>query len=301
MSTLSEAEAFAMVVSAGSFSGAAQRLGISKSYASKLVTRLEDRLAVRLLHRTTRRLVLTEAGSVYYERCARGLALLEEAELEAAELQTSAVGTLRMTMPTGLGVGWLSGLLARFAAQQPKLRIETTYTDAHVDLLALGLDVAIRAGNLPDSSLVAVRLAGFQRQTFASPAYLAEFGEPTHPTELVRHTCLEYAHALGRTVWALDGPTGNEAVEVHPRFVANNGVALANAAMAGIGVAFLPTFHTARQVAAGELVRVLPEWENRGNVYAVYPTTQHVPSKVRIVVAFFKDELSTPPWERALR
>jgi len=297
MGSMSEVEAFAMVVTMGSFSAAAARLAISKSYTSKLVTRLEDRLGVRLLHRTTRRLALTEAGTVYYERCARGLALLQEAELEAVDLHASAVGTLRMTMPTGLGVAWLSGSLARFAGQNPKLRVETTYTDAHVDLLALGLDVAIRAGNLPDSSLVAVRLASIERQIFASPAYIAQFGQPSEPTDLVRHACLEYGNALGRAVWTLDGPTGNEAVEVHPRFVANNGVALAHAAVAGIGLVFLPTFHAARQVAACELVRVLPEWQSSANIYAVYPTAQHVPSKVRMLVAFFKAELSAPPWD----
>ncbi len=225
----------------GSFTAAARRLGVTKSYASKLVSRLEDRLGIRLLHRTTRRLSLTEPGRGYYERCTEAIQTLEEAETEATWLQNAPRGRLRVTLPTAFGVTYLTQPLAEFKARYPDLVIEAVFSDRHVDILEEGFDLAIRAGDLPDTSLIAQRLASADRVLCASEAYLERRGVPQKPEDLARHECLLYAYHLAPGTWNLRGPGEKKiAVEVSGTLVANHAQMLVEAACLGQGSSSCP-------------------------------------------------------------
>jgi DNA-binding transcriptional LysR family regulator len=297
MNRLFEAQAFVLVVDEGSFTAAARRLGVTKSYASKLVSRLEDRLGIRLLHRTTRKLSLTEPGRGYYERCTEAIQTLEEAETEATWLQNAPRGRLRVTLPTAFGVTYLTQPLAEFKARYPDLIIEAVFSDRHVDILEEGFDLAIRAGDLPDTSLVAQRLASADRVLCASEAYLERRGAPQKPEDLARHECLLYAYHLAPGTWNLRGPGEKKvAVEVSGTLVANHAQMLVEAACLGQGILFMPVFHTAPYLRDGRLRRVLPAWREPAAIHAVYPEARHLSAKVRAFVDFLVERLRKPPW-----
>jgi len=293
-----EAEAFVVVVDEGSFTGAAKRLGVTKSYASKLVSRLEDRLGVRLLHRSTRALSLTEPGRTYFERCTEVMRALEEAENVATELQTKLVGKIRLTLPTTLGAYHFMGPLAELKARHPGLLLDAVFLDRHVDLLAEGFDLAIRVGDLSETSLVAQRLATAEMILCAGPAYLERRGAPRAPEDLAAHECLSYAYHELPTSWELASGERQVQIKVSGSLTTNSGQMLVEAACRGLGIIFVPVFHSASQLRDGRLVRVLPGWRRPSPVpiHAVFPAARHVPAKVRVVVQFFKDLLRTPPW-----
>lgn len=296
MSHLPEIEAFVTVVREGSFSAAGSRLGLSSSYVSKLVTRLEERLGTRMLHRTTRRLALTEAGERLYEPCAGALETLGQAQDQVSALQATLRGRLRVTLPTGLK---LSRAVSEFAAANPGLTIDALYLDRQVDLVAEGLDVGIRVGPLPDSSLIARRLATAVKGLFASPAYLARRDGPTQVEDLREHDCLVYSYTRAPTSWTLSDEDGSSrSVAVSGPLVTNTGAALCDAACCGLGIVFVPEFHTAAAVEAGQLVRVLPKWGVQMPISAVYPSTQHLPLKVRSFVEHLEQALKEAPWRR---
>lgn len=296
MSRLIEMEAFLSVVAEGSFTAAAQRLGVTKSYASRLVTRLEERLGARLLQRTTRQLILTEVGRAYFERCSEAMRALSDAESEATELQTSAHGRLRISLPAAFAVRHLAAPLAEFAARHPKLTIEAVLADRKVDILAEGFDMAVRIGELADSSLVARRLGTVSRLICASPAYLSRRGTPRTPAELAAHDCILYAYHAVPTTWRLMGPDGEVAVEVAGRVVSNHGEILIEAACQGLGLAFCPQFLTADLMRAGRLARVLPEWHFPLPLSVVFPNARHVPAKLRLFVDFLAAHFARPSW-----
>ena len=298
MNRLSEAEAFVLVVDEGSFTAAARRLGVTKSYASKLVSRLEERLGVRPLQRTTRQLSLTEPGRAYYERCTEVMHALEEAETEATQLQTTPRGRLRITLPTGFGVAYLTGPLAEFKTRYPELTVEAIFTDRQMDLLEEGFDLAIRGGVLPETSLVAQRLANADSVACASEAYLQRRGVPREPEELAKHECLLYAYHTAPGLWKLRGPRGEVAVEVSGTLVANHAHMLVEAACQGLGIVFLPMFHVAPSLREGRLSRVLPEWRAPSPIHVVFPQARHVPLKVRLFVDFLVEKFRAPPWTR---
>lgn len=296
MSNLIEMEAFLVVVEENSFTAAARRLGVTKSYASKLVVRLEDRLGVRLLQRTTRQLTLTEAGRTYYERCSEAMRSLNEAEAEAVELQTSPQGRLRINLPTAFATDYLAAPVAEFKARYPELTIEVILTDRKVDILAEGFDLAVRIGELVDSSLIARRLASVDRFVFASPAYLRRRGMPAKPEELSEHDCLIYAYHAMPTKWHCKGPGRDATVEVSGKFVSNHGAMLVEAACQGLGLAFCPIFLSTVALREGRLQRVLPDWHFPLTVSAVLPNARHIPAKVRIFVDFLVAHFRRPPW-----
>lgn len=296
MSRLFEAEVFVLVVQEGSFTAAARRLGITKSYASKLVSRLEDRLGVRLLQRSTRKLALTEAGASYHGRCTELVRALEEAEAEATTLQTTLRGRLRVTLPTAFGVNHLVRPLARFKALHPQLVVEAVFTDRYVDLMGEGFDVAIRAGELRDAELVARRLARAESVACAHPAYLERRGTPREPEDLEGHECLLYANHPAPGSWRLRGPRGQVTVKVAGTLVANHAMMLLESACEGQGVAFVPNFHAAPYLREGRLVRVLPAWSWPIAVHALYPHARHLSAKVRAFVQFLEEQLRAPPW-----
>jgi DNA-binding transcriptional LysR family regulator len=296
MNRLLEAEVFVRVVEDGSLTAAARRLGMTTSYASKLVTRLEERLGSQLLIRTTRKLTLTDTGRAYYERCTAAIQELEAAEQMATDLQQSPRGTLRVTLPNAFGMLFMMGVLARFKARYPELTLELVFLDRQVDLINEGFDVALRVGELVDDRLIARRLASTDRIAMASPAYLERAGTPDEPEALAGHTCLLYAHHAVPGRWRLRGPRGDVEVAVAGTMVTNHGLMLVEAAAEGLGMIYVPSLLATDELRAGRLRRVLPAWRWPMGVFAVYPPTPRVPTKTRVLVDFLVEHLREPPW-----
>ena len=301
MDKLQAMQLFARVVETGSYTAAAEQLEISRALASKLVQALEDQLGVRLLHRTTRRLSLTEAGQNYYQRVAEILAQLAEAEAEAAELQLEPRGRLRVSAPMSFSILHLGAALADFQRKYPRVELELNLNDRVVDLVEDGFDLAIRIGRLADSSLVARRLAGSQIVAVAAPAYLAWHGMPSHPDDLAHHNCLDYTLSPRRDEWQF--ARGEERVNVRVRgnLHVNNGDMIALAAAQGLGVALSPAFIVHDALRRGDLVRVLPEWQLPDiGVYAVYPAGRSLPAKTRSLIDFLAERFRpSAPWDEA--
>lgn len=296
MSHLVEMETFLVVVEAGSFTAAASRLGVTKSYASKLVARLEARLGVQLLQRTTRQLTLTEVGRAYFERCSEAMQALGEAVAVATELQTSPQGRLRINLPSAFAVSYLAAPLVEFKARYPRLTVEAVLADRKIDLLAEGFDLAVRIGELADSSLIARRLTMVDRAVCASPDYLGRRGTPRQPEELAQHECLLYAYHAVPTTWRLKGKDREAVVEVSGTLVSNHAEMLVEAACQGLGLVFCPIFFTAANLRSGRLLRVLPEWRVPLSISAVFPNARHVPAKVRLFVDFLVAYFQRSPW-----
>lgn len=291
---------FTAVVDCGGFSAAAERLGLSKSAVSKQVSRLEERLGARLLNRTTRRLALTEAGQAFHQHALRILAEAEEAELAVSQLHASPRGLLRVSVPMSFGIQHLGPVLCPFLERYPDLTLEAAYDDRLVDLVAEGFDVAVRIARLADSSMIARKIAPCRRVAVASPDYVARRGMPRHPAELAGHETLLYTLQTTANTWTLVHTDGSRAdVTLSGRLRVNNGDALRAAAVAGLGIIVTPTFIVGADLAAGRLVRVLPEWEaDPIHVYAVYPPGRHLSVKVRAFVDFLAEAFGpTPYWD----
>ena len=301
MDKLQAMQLFARVVETGSYTAAAEQLEISRALASKLVQALEDQLGVRLLHRTTRRLSLTEAGQNYYQRVAEILAQLAEAEAEAAELQLEPRGRLRVSAPMSFSILHLGAALADFQRKYPRVELELNLNDRVVDLVEDGFDLAIRIGRLADSSLVARRLAGSQIVAVAAPAYLAWHGMPSHPDDLAHHNCLDYTLSPRRDEWQFAPGEERVTVRVRGNLHVNNGDMIALAAAQGLGVALSPAFIVHDALRRGDLVRVLPEWQLPDiGVYAVYPAGRSLPAKTRSLIDFLAERFRpSAPWDRA--
>lgn len=299
MSHLIETEAFVAVAETGSFTAAGDKLGISGSYASKLVSRLETELGVRLIHRTTRKLALTEAGRLFHQRTAEALGQIEDAQRNIETLGQGLRGQLRISLPTNLGLVWLARPIANFVHQHADLSVDIVYLDRVVDLIAEGFDMAIRVGELPDSSLIVRRLVQADRILVASPSYLERHGRPQTPAELADHECLLYSYNHSPTSWRLRRGDERVEVSVRGRFVANSGASLVEAAACGLGVLYVPEFHVAAALDEGRVVRVLPDWAHAVPVQVVHPSARFVPNKVRALVDYLVDALREPPWTRA--
>lgn len=288
---LNEVLVFARVVQAGSFTAAAQALGMPKSSVSKKVADLEERLGTRLLQRTTRSLGLTDAGRVYFERCARIVAEVEEAEHAVLELQAAPRGLLRASVPLSFGI--LGSIVAGFLDENPEVRVEVVCTDRLVDLARDGFDVAIRAGELTDSSLVARRLGTMKRVLVAAPAYLQQRGRPASPEELASHACIAFGGGATPELWSLQHSDERRDIRVSPRCTANDFEMVLDAARAGLGVAWVLDFLAAADLREGRLAHVLPEWCSvELPVHAVYPTTRHVSPKVIRFIDCLRDHFS---------
>lgn len=289
---------FVKVVELGGFTAAARELSVPKSTVSRQIARLEDRLGVRLLERTTRALRTTEAGRAYYERCARILADLQEAEDAITRHQVVPRGTLRITAPLTLGYLFLGEVIASFLQAWPEVRVEVSLSDRRVDLIEEGFDLAIRAGTLDDSSMIARRLGSTAFVCCASPDYLARRGAPRAPEDLADHECLLYEYSAPTGTWRLSPEV---AVRVgSARLVSNNGDLLRAAAVAGLGLTFAPRFIVGRDLRAGRLVPVLEEHvQATGGIWALYPANRHLSAKVRAFVDHAIAALGpVPPWER---
>lgn len=276
---------FARVVESGSFSAAADRLALSKSAVSAHVQRLEERLGVRLLNRTTRRLSVTEAGAAYYRHCARILAEAEAAEQAAGALQREPRGTLRISAPDSFGTMHVAPAVPAFLRRYPELSVDITLSPAHVNLLEEGLDLAIRIGVLEDSPLVVRKLAPSRLVLCAAPAYLGERGKPREPGDLARHNCLCTSLLPWGDEWRLAGKRGERRVAVSGSLRSNSADMLRSAAIDGIGIALLPSWAVAEELRSGVLQRVLEGWEPPAStIYAVYAGNRLMSMKVRAFV-----------------
>jgi DNA-binding transcriptional LysR family regulator len=300
MDKLTGMAVFAKVAERQNFTAAARDLGLSKSAVSKQIQRLEDRLGVRLLNRTTRRLHLTESGQAFFERARRVVEEAEEAELAVTRLHDEPRGTLRINAPMTFGVRHLSPCLPDFIAQHPELSIDIAFNDRQVDLIEEGFDVGIRIAELSDSTLIARKLSPCRLAVIASPDYWGRHGRPSHPSDLKNHDCLMYQQRLNPGEWVFKEPgaTGAQfSVPVNGRIAADNGDGLLEMARAGVGVYQCPTFMSGRWVVDGQLEMVLQEYEtSRISVYAIWPHNRHLSAKVRTFVDFLVERFGPQPY-----
>ena len=303
MARLDEMEIFAEVVEAEGFSAAARRLGLSKSAVSKQVGRLEDRLGVRLLNRTTRRLSLTEAGTSFYEACRRVLDAAETAERAVANLSADPRGLLKLNAPMSFGFLHLAQAIPAFHARYPQITVEAAMNDRFVDLIEEGYDLALRIGDLADSSLIARRLAPCRSVLCASPDYLDRHGRPERPEDLSGHACLIYANNQNPQEWLLRTPGGGLVrAKVQGPLLANNGDVLCGAALGGMGISRLPTFIVGQHLREGRLETVLPGFPlPEQGIHAVYPHSRNLSVKVRVFVDFLAERFGPEPyWDDGL-
>ncbi|NMM45507.1 LysR family transcriptional regulator [Rhodospirillaceae bacterium KN72] len=299
MQDLSGIAVFTAVVESGSFTGAAEKLGQSKSAISKQVTRLEQRLGAQLLARTTRRLHLTEIGQAFYERCRRIIAEAEEAELAVTHLQEIPRGKLRVSAPLSFGISHLAAALPDFMAANPELLVDIDFSDRRVDIIEEGFDMAIRiTPRLEDSSLIAKRIAQSRRPILASPAYWEKHGKPKRPEDLADHNCLTYAYIDAPNSWRFrdpDDPSSDLVVRVSGTLHSNSGNALAQAAANGLGVVLSPAFLCACQIKTGELEPALEAFEGEPlGIHALYPPNRHLSTKVRAFIDFLTARFAGP-------
>jgi DNA-binding transcriptional LysR family regulator len=288
---------FARVVEGGSFTAAARAVGMSKSAVSTRVARLEDRLGARLLHRTTRRLALSEAGAALYEHAARMVAAADDAAEVAEGTSREPRGQLRISAPVTLAQMHLAPALAEFLRAHPSVQVDLEASDRIVDLVAERFDLAIRIARLGDSSLVARRLATDRLVVAASPAYLDRAGIPRSVADLSRHNCLHYARTPPSAEWGFRGLGGVRRATAAGNLVVSDGTVLRESAAAGLGLAVLPRFMVAADLASGRLVTVLDDLPRREiGIFAVYPHRRNVPAKVRAFVDLLAARFARAPW-----
>jgi DNA-binding transcriptional LysR family regulator len=300
MDKLDAMNAFARVVAAGSYAEAARRLGLTRSAVSKAVTELEQLLGVRLLDRTTRKVTATEAGRAYYERVTGILADVESTESAVSRLHEEPKGLLRINAPMSFGTLYLGPAIAEFMVAYPELRIELLLNDRFIDPIEEGVDVTVRIGALPDSSLIARHLAPARRVLAASPAYLKTHGTPRTPEDLTQHRALTFGNMQAVQRWEMSrgGETFN--VPVTSCLCSNNGDVLRAVALNGNGILLLPTFLVGPDIAAGKLKIVLPDYEPAGlGIYALYAPNRYLAAKTRVFIDFLAQHFGPQPvWDR---
>jgi DNA-binding transcriptional LysR family regulator len=293
---LNRAAVFVRVVDEGGFTAAARVLRLPKSSVSRSVALLEQELGARLLQRSTRKVRLTEAGTAFYERAARGIAGVEEAADAVGDLQGTLRGRIRVTAPPDAGVWMLAPLVARFVAMHPGVHVELALTGRVVDMVTEGFDFAFRAAPMHDSSLVARKLAPVEVGLWAAPGYLARRGTPVAVAELAQHDCLMFRADHGHVRWTLLGPEGEQSVEVSGPVGADDFAFLQQMAIAGAGIALLPAFLCRAASGAGALTRVLPDRATRpGAFHLVYPSARYLPQRAVAFRDFILAELAEGP------
>lgn len=286
--------AFVRVVEHGSFTAAARSLSLPKSSVSRAVAKLERALGVRLLHRTTRSVSPTQVGAAYHVRVAGALAGLEEAHAEATRVQATIAGTVRVAAPGDIGQWLLAPVLARFARRHPEVRVEVLLGARVVDLVAEGVDLALRAGPVHSGSLVARRLHEMEGALFASTDYLRRCGRPRTLVDLASHACVVFRAGTAAAGWTLHGPSGVERVDVTPTVLADDYAFVHRVVVAGVGIGLLPTLLAARRGAGAELRRVLPRYRVRGpSLHLVYPARKP-PRRVELLRDAIIAGLSSP-------
>jgi DNA-binding transcriptional LysR family regulator len=284
MSLFDGVEIFVRVLEAGSFTAAGKDLGLAKSSVSEAVRRLENHLSVRLLDRTTRRLAPTEAGQAFYDHARRAIDQAKTARAAARSLGLEPAGRLRVAVPEGFERLILPALPGMFDAF-PGLEFEFIGAFEHIDLIKEGVDVAIRVAQQPSENLIVRRLGISRVVIVAAPSYLARFGAPDEPRDVAGHRCVGFTPLIWAREWRFTGPQGPVAVPIRPVTLSNSSSAVRDAALAGVGLTALPHWMVADELAAGSLVRVLPDWATPDSgIYAVYPSNRMIAPKVRRVV-----------------
>ena len=301
MQDLERMAVFAHVVEAKSFSGAARHLNLSKSLVSKQITQLEKSVGARLLNRTTRALSLTEAGAVFYEHCVRMVEESEAAKLAVNRLSSQPRGLLRVSSSVAFGRLHIAPALAAFLGRHPELKVDLTTTDRFVDLAEEGYDLAVRIVDEPAPNFVARKLAPLNRKICATPEYFARHGVPQVPRDLEKHNCLTYSYFDPRDPWLLHGPDGDNSVHPSGNLRLNDDDVLAEAVLAGLGIAMLPTFIIGKDLQSGRLQSVLSDYiPLQRYIYAVYLPNRHLSAKVRAFIDCLLERFGPEPyWDRA--
>ncbi|MCK9919978.1 LysR family transcriptional regulator [Microbacteriaceae bacterium K1510] len=295
-------EVFAKVAELGSFSAAGRAVGLSQTMVTKHIAALEERLGIKLLHRTTRRLTLTEAGRGYLESAERILGEMEAADAAVAADRIEPRGVLRLNAPVSFGAHQLAPLLSEFHARHHQVQVDLGLNDRLVDLAEEGWDLAIRIGTLASSSLIARRIAPCRAAVCAAPSYLAAHGTPRTVDDLSAHDCMGYtlSRLVGADIWTF---AGDKVIKISGSLRANNGDALRSAAVAGQGIIYQPTFIVADDLRAGTLVPITLDHPTLefGGIYAVYLPERNPPAKVRAFIDFLAGRFAPePPWDRGL-
>ncbi|MDB0509517.1 LysR family transcriptional regulator [Ralstonia solanacearum] len=292
-----EMRAFVQVVDAGSFIGAAEPLEISKAAVSRYIGELESRLGVRLLHRTTRKLSLTEEGELFYLRCKDILSGVEAAESEVTSRTGEAIGLLRVSAPVSFGIQHLGDAWAEFKARHPKVTFDITLSDRVVDIIEEGFDLAVRISRLQSSSLISRRLASTRMIACASPQYLAKHGKPGHPAEFASHSVIAYSLWAMHDEWEFEGPEGQVKVRTTPCIRTNSGDICRASALAHQGIILQPTFLVGPDLESGALVELCPQYRAMElGIYAIYGSRKHVAPKVRLLIDFLAERLEKKRW-----
>lgn len=297
MDKYQEMRVFSAVVEASSFVGAADSLDMSKAAVSRYVSELEQRLGVRLLHRTTRRLSLTPEGEVFLARCREILSSIEASEVEITTRSVSVIGLLKVSVPVSFGIRHMAPLWPDFLDLHPQLNLDVQLADRLIDLVDEGFDLAIRIARLEDSSLISRQIAATRLVLCAAPSYLERRGVPAHPSDLATHDVVGYSLLATGDQWQFEGPDGPVSVKVRPRFWSNNGDSCIAACVQGAGIQLQPTFLIDEELRRGALVEVLPQYQAATlGIYAVYPTRKFVLPKVRALIEFLDERLKAAPW-----
>lgn len=287
MKDLNEIMVFSRVAQVGSFSKAANLLGMPVSTVSRKVSDLEERLGMTLITRTTRKLSLTRAGAEYFQRCSDILQGLDEAEAALTQSQSRPEGLIRVTVPVGMGSGRFVDFISDFMRKYDRIQVDLYVTNQFVDLAAENVDVGIRFGVLEDSTLIARKLGHSSRLMIASPSYIKKHGHPKHPNDLKNHECLIFRSRSEETVWELSKDRSKVRVEVNGRIRGTDLQGLRELVIRGHGIALLPDMYLMEAIERGDLVHVLPDWSTpMAPVHAVYPSRKFVPARVD---AFLKE------------
>lgn len=291
---------FIAVMEAGSFTGAATRMGISSGQASKMMSRLESELGVRLLNRTTRSVAATEAGRAYYDRLKPLVDEFETLDLDIRNISQSPRGRLHLTAPLTFGILELAPALNEFAALYPDIELDVSFSDRVVNVVEEGFDMAVRVGRPGDSSLIIRKLCAVRIVVVAAPAYVETHGAPEAPEDLARHACIVDTNFREPTRWPFRNRDGEvETARVDGRIRYSNAEACVGAAAMGLGLACVPAFVAGEALRSGRLVRLLPSFETEPyDVHVLYPHSRHLAAKVRLLVDFLARRYDqTPHWE----
>ena len=305
MSKLKQLESFVSVATRGSLTAAAKAEGVAPAIMGRRLDALENRLGVKLLVRTTRRLSLTHEGSAFLEDCQRLLADMANAEASVTAGGVKASGHLRITAPAGFGRRHVAPLVPRFRELHPEVTISLSLSERVVDLAGEGFDCAVRLGDMPDSSLVSVRLADNRRLCVATPTYLKHHGTPAHPSELSRFDCLALSSdASQNRGWAFKLPQGEGSEIIHLKpggpLDCSDGQVLHDWCLAGYGIAWRSTWEVEAEIAAGSLVTLLDDFAAPSNgIYAVFPHARHLPLRVRLWIDYLKHHYAQPGFWKA--
>lgn len=293
-----EMQVFCAVVDKGSFVGAVDALEMSKAAVSRHVNALEERLGVRLLQRTTRRLSLTEEGRVFYQQAREVLALMGEAENAVSSGNHEPAGVLRVNAPVSFGVLHLAPLWTAFLEQNPKIELDISLNDRQVDLVEEGYDVAVRIARLKSSSLVGRRFASTRMRLCAAPSYIKSHAPVEVPQDLTEHRVIAYSNFSSGNEWSFNGPDGEHKVNTRSVIRCNNGDTCRSIALTAGGILLQPSFMVSEDLRRGDLVELLPEYRSvELGIYAVYPTRKHLASKVRAFINFLVEQFEQVDWE----